>query len=133
MEEVLPSIRKTGSYSISEIPNFSELLSQNEDAKKLIELFEETKPFRLLLLQKLLGEKSISSLFQLDFSKIYFLPTELGKLHGLSGRETNLKLEALGFQISENGIWKLTSSGKEFGIEIGGTYHQLKWKLETPL
>ncbi len=130
MEEVLPSIRKTGSYSLSS-PNFSELLSKNEEALKLVELFEETKPFRLLLLQKLLGEKSVSSLFGIDFSKTYFLPTELGKLHGLSGRETNLKLEALGFQEKQNGIWKLTSSGKEFGIEVSGTYHQLKWKLET--
>jgi prophage antirepressor-like protein len=133
MEEVLPSIRKTGSYSISETPNFSELLSQNEEALKLVELFEETKPFRLLLLQKLLKENSVSSLFQLDFSQTYFLPTELGKLHGLSGRETNLKLEALGFQVSENSIWKLTKSGKEFGVEIGGKFSQLKWKLETPL
>jgi prophage antirepressor-like protein len=133
MEEVLPSIRKTGSYSISELPNFSELLSQNEEAKKLVEFLEETKPFHLLLLQKLLGEKSISSLFQLDFSQTYFLPTELGKLHGISGREANLLLERKGFQEKQDGIWKLTSSGKEFGMEFGGTYHQLKWKLETPL
>jgi prophage antirepressor-like protein len=131
--KVLPSIRKTGSYSLSELPNFSEILSQNEEAKKLVELFEETKPFHLLLLQKLLKENSVSSLFQLDLSNSYFLPTELGKLHGLSGRETNLLLESKGFQVSENGIWKLTESGKEFGMEIGGTYHQLKWKLETPL
>jgi phage regulator Rha-like protein len=119
--------------NLSEIPNFSELLSKNEEALKLVELFEETKPFRLLLLQKLLGEKSISSLFGIDFSQTYFLPTELGKLHGLSGRETNLKLEALGFQVSENSIWKLTESGKDFGIEVSGKFSQLKWKLETPL
>jgi prophage antirepressor-like protein len=130
---VLPSIRKTGSYSLSELPNFSEILSQNEEAKKLVELFEETKPFHLLLLQKLLKENSISSLFGIDFQNTYFLPTELGKLHGLSGRETNLLLEKRGFQEKQDGIWKLTESGKEFGVEIGGTYHQLKWKLETLL
>jgi hypothetical protein len=44
-----------------------------------------------------------------------------------------LKLEALGFQKKQNETWKLTSSRKEFGIEIGGKFSQLKWKLETPL
>ncbi len=130
--KVLPSIRKTGSYSLSS-PNFSELLFKNEEAQKLVELFEETKPFHLLLLQKLLGEKSVSSLFKLDFSQTYFLPTELGKLHGISGRETNLLLEKRGFQEKQEEVWKLTSSGKEFGMEFGGKFSQLKWKLETPL
>ncbi len=116
---------------ISQLPNFSELLSQNEEAKKLVELFEETKPFHLLLLQKLLKENSVSSLFQLDFQNTYFLPTELGKLHGISGREANLLLEKRGLQEKQDEVWKLTESGKEFGMEVGGTYHQLKWKLET--
>jgi hypothetical protein len=44
-----------------------------------------------------------------------------------------LKLEALGFQVSENGVWKLTESGKEFGMEFGGKFSQLKWKLQTLL
>jgi hypothetical protein len=49
----------------------------------------------------------------------YFLPTELGKLYGISGRETNLLLESFGFQEKLDGVWKLTNSGKEFGIEVG--------------
>jgi hypothetical protein len=127
IEEIL----QTGSYSLSELPNFSEILSANEEALKVVELFKSSSSFDLLLLQKLLKEKSISSLFQLDFSNSYFLPTEIGKLHGLSGRETNLLLEKRGFQEKQDGIWKLTESGKEFGIEFGGKFSQLKWKLET--
>jgi phage regulator Rha-like protein len=116
---------------ILQFPNFSEILSVNEEALKVVELFKSSSSFDLLLLQKLLKEKSISSLFQLDFSQTYFLPTEIGKLHGLSPVETNLELAHRGFQEKENGIWKLTESGKEFGMEFGGKFSQLKWKLET--
>jgi prophage antirepressor-like protein len=131
--KVLPSIRKTGSYSISETKNFSEILSVNKEALKVVGLFKSSSSFDLLLLQKLLKEKSISSLFQLDFSQTYFLPTEIGKLHGLSPVETNLELQKRGFQEKENGIWKLTESGKKFGMEFSGKFSQLKWKLKTPL
>jgi hypothetical protein len=44
-----------------------------------------------------------------------------------------LKLKALGFQVSENSIWKLTEKGKEFGMEYRGKFSQLKWKLYTPI
>jgi hypothetical protein len=43
----------------------------------------------------------------------------------------NLILEKKGFQFQdENGVWKPTSSAKEFCLEIGGKFSQLKWKLE---
>ncbi len=132
-DEIIEEVLKTGNYSISQLPNFSEIISQNEEALKLIELLKSSSSFDLLLLQKLLKENSVSSLFQLDFSQTYFLPTELGKLHGISGRETNLLLEKRGFQEKQGEVWKLTESGKDFGIEVGGAYHQLKWKLETQL
>jgi predicted transcriptional regulator len=44
-----------------------------------------------------------------------------------------LLLESKGFQVSENSIWKLTEKGKEFGMEFGGKFSQLKWKLATSL
>jgi len=38
-----------------------------------------------------------------------------------------------GFQIRENKIWKLTESGRDFGIEIVGKFSQIKWKMKTVL
>ncbi len=38
-----------------------------------------------------------------------------------------------GFQLRENGVWKMTSSGNEFGILIIGKYNQIKWKMKTVL
>jgi hypothetical protein len=46
----------------------------------------------------------------------------------------NLILEKRGFQFrDENGVWKPTENGKEFCLEIGGKFSQLKWKLEILL
>jgi prophage antirepressor-like protein len=138
MEEVLPSIRKTGSYSLqnefSEIENFplSEMLSETETALKIVDLVENEKPFRLLILERILKEKSPTKLLGIDFSKSYFLPTELGFLKGMSGAEMNLELQKKGFQFrDEKGVWKPTENGKEFCLEIGNQFNQLKWKLEV--
>jgi len=39
-----------------------------------------------------------------------------------------------GFQVRENGVWKLTDLGREFGIEINGKlFSQIKWKMKTVL
>jgi hypothetical protein len=55
-------------------------------------------------------------------------------LIGVSGAEMNLILEKKGFQFrDEKGVWKPTSSAKEFCLEIGNTYNQIKWKLEVLL
>jgi len=48
-----------------------------------------------------------------------------------SAVEINLMIAHKGFQIKENGVWKLTSSGRDFGIEIIGNNHQIKWKMKT--
>ncbi len=111
--------------------SLSEIVSETREALELIEILKDVSSFDLLLLERILKENSPTKLLEIDFQNSYFLPTELGKLHGISGREANLKLEALGFQVSENGIWKLTESGKEFGMEYRGKFSQLKWKLEV--
>ncbi|EJF07345.1 hypothetical protein ThvES_00005900 [Thiovulum sp. ES] len=65
-----------------------------------------------------------------NFENSYFLPTELGKMTGMSGAEINLILEKKGLQFrDENGIWRPISSGKEFCLEIGNKFHQLKWQI----
>ncbi|EJF07233.1 KilA-N domain-containing protein [Thiovulum sp. ES] len=139
-DEVIEEILQTGSYSLQnevlEIESFSlsEMLSETETALKIVDLVEKEKPFRLLILERILKEKSPTKLLEIDFSKSYFLPTELGILIGVSGAEMNLVLEKKGFQFrDENGIWRPTSSGKEFCLEMKNTYNQLKWKLQTIL
>ncbi|EJF06977.1 hypothetical protein ThvES_00008910 [Thiovulum sp. ES] len=118
---------------VLEVENFplSEILSETKTALEIAELVENEKPFKLLLLEKILKEKSPTKILGIDFSKSYFLPTELGILIGVSGAEMKLILEKKGFQFrDENGVWRPTSSGKEFCLEIGNQFNQLKWKLE---
>ncbi len=71
--------------------------------------------------------------FEIDIESQFFLPTELGKMINKSAVEINLMLEHKGYQIRENGVWKMTSSGRDFGIEINGKFNQIKWKLKTVL
>jgi prophage antirepressor-like protein len=137
MEEVLPSIRKTGSYSLqkAESPkpeiSISETLSKSVEILHLIQLLKEQKTFDLFLLDGILENESPTKLLKIDFSQKYFLPTELGFLKGMSGAEMNLELEKKGFQIRENEKWILTEKGRKFGIDIGGKFSQLKWKIEV--
>jgi len=42
-------------------------------------------------------------------------------------------IEHKGFQVRENGVWKITESGRDFGIEIVGNFVQIKWKIKTIL
>jgi phage regulator Rha-like protein len=77
---------------------------------------------------------SLLEKFGISFENHYFLPTEIGNMIGMSGAEINLILEKKGFQFrDENGIWKPTSSGKEFCLEIGNKFNQLKWRISTIL
>jgi anti-repressor protein len=135
MEEVLPSIRKTGSYSIEKVEatpeiSLSEIIEQTEKAVEVIKLLENKSAFELFQIDRITGKFSPTKLLEIDFSQKYFLPTELGFLKGISGAEMNQFLEQKGFQIRENEKWLLTEKGKDFGVEIGGKFSQLKWKLE---
>ncbi len=69
--------------------------------------------------------------FKIDLENQFFLPTELGRMINKSPVEINLMLANKGFQIRENGVWKMTSSGLDFGILIVGKYNQIKWKMKT--
>ncbi|EJF06807.1 prophage antirepressor [Thiovulum sp. ES] len=136
MEEVLPSIRKTGSYSLQkeEETNYSDLISETKEVLQLIDLMKDLSPQELFYLEKIMGENSPTKLLGNSFQNSYFLPTEIGKMVGMSGAEINLILEKKGFQFrDDNGIWRPTLSGKEFCLEIGNQFNQLKWKLETIL
>jgi phage regulator Rha-like protein len=108
-----------------------------ETGIQLLKKFRELNPIEQIELDTFHKNETSESLlekFGKNFENSYFLPTELGKMTGMSGAEINLILEKKGFQFrDENGIWRPTSSGKEFCLEIGNAYNQLKWKIETIL
>jgi phage regulator Rha-like protein len=111
--------------------SISETLSKSVEILHLIQLLKEQKTFDLFLLDGIFENESPTKLLKIDFSQKYFLPTELGFLKGMSGAEMNLELQKKGLQIRENEKWVLTEKGREFGIEIGVKFSQLKWKLEA--
>ncbi len=142
--EVLPSIRKTGNYSISqnlqlpEIGNATEQIIELKndvlETSNLIEILRNLNPIDLFRLDQFYKEfYNFSPLetFKINLESQFFLPTELGKMINKSPVEVNLILEHKGFQIKENGIWKLTDLGRDFGIEINGKFVQIKWKIKS--
>ncbi len=145
--EVLPSIRKTGTYSISQQTPETAHQIQNEtfdlnfysqEIEKMAKLVEflNSKNTKILYyldnLSKSLNIKSPLELLKIDLSNYYFIPTELGNFINASPVETNKILEARGFQIRENDSWHLTEKGKSFGIEVqNGSFLQIKWKIKS--
>jgi prophage antirepressor-like protein len=138
-KEVLPSIRKTGSYTLSEPieepKDFSttveRVLQKSRIAFELIEFVTEKKEYQLFLLDRLLKDDSPLKLLNMDFSNSFFLPTELGKMVGKSPVEINKILEFNGLQEKVDNSWSLTEKGRPFGIEIKGSFVQLKWRIEA--
>jgi phage regulator Rha-like protein len=108
-----------------------------ENGIQILTKFRDLNPIEQIELDTFHKNKSGESLleqFGKSFKNSYFLPTELGKFLGMSGAEINLILEKKGFQFrDENDIWRPTENGKEFCLEIGNKFNQLKWKLETIL
>ncbi|EJF06482.1 prophage antirepressor, partial [Thiovulum sp. ES] len=120
-EEVLPEIRKTGSYSIEKKIETEKLTPQKsleivEVGIQILTKFRELNLIEQIELDTLHKNQTDESLLKKlgkNFENSYFLPTELGKMTGMSGAEINLILEKKGFQFrDENGIWRPTSSGK---------------------
>jgi frataxin-like iron-binding protein CyaY len=140
-DEVIEEILKTGSYSLQKVETEQETKQTSleivENGIKLLKKFRELNPLEQIELDTFHKNKNGESLleqFGKSFKNSYFLPTELGKFSGQSGTEINLILEKKGFQFrDENGVWKPTENGKEFCLEIGNAYNQLKWRLETIL
>ncbi|EJF06812.1 KilA-N domain-containing protein [Thiovulum sp. ES] len=135
-DEVIEEILSTSSYSLQKEKkaNYSDLISETKEVLQLIDLMKDLSPQELFYLQKIMGENSPTKLLGNSFKNSYFLPTEIGKMVGMSGAEINLILEKKGFQFrDDNGILRPTLSGKEFCLEIGNQFNQLKWKLETIL
>jgi hypothetical protein len=137
--EVLPEIRKTGSYSLQK-EKIEKLTPQKsleivETGIQILTKLRELNSIEQIELDTLHKNQTDESLLEKlgkNFENSYFLPTKLGKMTGQTGAEINLILEKKGFQFRhENGVWKPTENGKDFYLEIGNTYNQLKWKLEV--
>ncbi len=150
--EVIPSIRKTGTYSIPQ--QKSEILKPNQNINFVEQLqnLKEYKDFSFEVLDFIDNLQSRNKLvlyrfdkfmraqfneqplkrFQIDLENEYFIPTKLGEFINVSAIEMNRILEKNGFQIRENNSWKLTEKARDFAIEIPNkSYIQFKWNLKT--
>ncbi len=154
VEEVLPSIRKTGAYSAPAQPAKQNLSQLNKDAKALASL---AKIFGLSGNQALLSVdsalKKINSVSPIALLGIELIAsakeklltaTEIGKQLDLSAVKTNLLLEDKGFQKSyidtkNNKAWELTDKGKPFAELLdtgkkhgdGTPVQQIKWRSDV--
>ena len=137
-EDVLPQIRKTGSYSIQPTQKPKTQISEYQETLEYIDIFEKFSEkikgkshIELLKLDSFLtksGKKSILDILNLDLTNLYFSVSELGEFSGQKGSEINQSLVRIGFQISENGVWKVLEKGKKFCFETQNSFSQLKWK-----
>jgi prophage antirepressor-like protein/predicted transcriptional regulator len=140
MEEVLPSIRKTGSYSLEKEEHELKKVDLNEIQETLkigseiLETLNSKNVFEKIQLDNFLKSQngiSVLELLKINFENMFFLPTELGKFIGISAIEMNQNLREKGLQIkSENG-WKLTEKGQKFGVDVSENFPQIKWKIEV--
>lgn len=127
-EEVLPAIRKTGTYRLS--PDFM-LAPKLEDGIKIAKLLGLAGNQAILA-----GVDAVRNQFNVDVLKLtntptptterqdrLLTPTEVGAPFGLSGHAVNRELEQLGLQVSihEPGTrasWVLSEVGREYGCYL---------------
>jgi prophage antirepressor-like protein len=137
MEEVLPSIRKTGSYSLkkeeqAEKVDLNEIHETLKIGSEILETLNSKNVFEKIQLDNFLKSQkgvSVLEILKINFENMFFLPTELGKFIGISASEMNQNLREKGLQIkSENG-WQLTEKGQKFGVDVSENFPQIKWKI----
>ncbi|EJF07550.1 prophage antirepressor [Thiovulum sp. ES] len=134
--EVLPEIRKTGSYSLqkTEKLDFEEIQKTLNFGEKVLETLKSKNVFEKIKLDNLVKTQngiSILETLKINFDNLLFLPTELGKFLGISPMEMNQNFKEKGLQIKTDGVWKLTEKGQKFGVDVSETFPQIKWKIEV--
>ena len=136
MREIL----QTQNPQIPEITNETEKIIELKnhvlETSNLIEILRNMNPIDLFRLEQYFLANfrySLLDKFKIDLENQFFLPTELGRMINKSPVEVNLILEHKGYQIRENGVWKMTSLGLDFGILLVGKYNQIKWKMKSIL
>ena len=147
--EVLPAIRKTGSYTAPKAAPSPVRLAYDA-AKAFPPLFRVA---RLLgcdknaaaisanqMVTKLTDVNLMAGLGQVHLvaekqDTQFFTPTELGKRIGTSARGVNLLLAEAGVQMKRGDVWEVTDSGREFAriLDTGKRHgsgvpiQQIKW------
>jgi len=148
-DEVLPSIRKTGSYT-AQISTASPLRITVEAAKAFPPFFRiarllgcDRNAAAISANQAVLHLSQVNLLEGLGQTHLqaanqesaFFTPTELGKRIGTSARGLNLLLAEAGMQMKRGDVWEVTDAGREFArIYDTGKKHgsgvpvtQIKW------
>lgn len=155
--DVLPAIRKTGTYSIPDLtatsrPRYRARMINTaikdvaSTAKTLMKMFAvkegiaQATAFNMIEKAYCIDLSPVKQLIQpADHQTGYLTPTEIGmKMGGERANKINLMLADLKLQCQELGakgkkIWRLTDSGKNYGEEFpydaktGHSGYQIKW------
>jgi len=154
-DEVVPSIRKTGSYSLPKVKNAVAIQNPNPlpEYHKIIKIIDKTAT----QIVKCFGTKygiafaTVASMIEenhgINLTKIkalippadyeigIYTPTQIGKKIGKSPQYVNKKLVELGLQEKDGEGYKLTDKGKEYAETMpfernGHAGYQIKWKAE---
>lgn len=141
-EEVIPNIRKTGSYSIQPQIQMTPLDAVNqviEISTKIQDFYATHKGIAttqaIALVEPVYG-KSLNPLRQLippaEHETGFLNATQIGQMLGFKPRQTNLLIAEEGFIYKVNGVWRLTEAGKAYGEEIpftrnGHSGYQIRW------
>ena len=135
--EVLPAIRKTGSYQmpapVQVFPagSLAAAISDIGDTAAAIEKVFAVKHGMAMATASAMVEakygidtKPLKYLMPPEQYPGYMNPTEIGrKLGGLRAVQVNKMLEQLGFQHKEGSSWRLDEAGREYGEEKPFTNH----------
>lgn len=142
--DVLPKIRKTGSYVAQNVVPFEVLERETSAALRLASTFgfegnqaklsaaKAMKEYYKIDVQSLIGATHLVS----ESQEAELTPTELGKRVGLSAQAINKLLAEKGLQEKTEDKWIATNKGKRFAIVLdtgkkhsnGAPVQQIKWK-----
>lgn len=149
--EVLPSIRKTGSYTAPKATPSPVRLAYDA-AKAFPPLFRvarllgcDKNAAAIAANQAVMGLTQVNLMQSLGHTHLvaenqegrYYTPTEIGREIGTSARGVNLLLAEAGMQFKRGDVWEVTEAGKAFAkIYDTGKKHgsgvpitQIKWSM----
>ena len=146
-EEVLPSIRKTGSYntphSVTPITTGGLIGKESLEMSEMLGLPIHVAQIEAVKTVKRLTGNDHTDLLRhapaqdnIPESDLYLEPTELGKHFELSAQQTNKMLSKLGLQEKIGDRWEPTETGKPLSYKHswstahGKSGYNLKWKLD---
>ena len=135
--DVLPSIRKTGSYSVKQdmpklTPNpryrsrmiGTAIRDIGKTAESMEKVFGVRHSMALNCATDLIGSaygfdvEPVKKLIPAEEQPDSLNPTKIGSELGINARKVNGLLAKLGFQFKVGGDWKLTDEGKQYGSNI---------------